>query len=371
VLQIVSAEGFVLAQNNDAIGVDPRILFEAPATGTYIVRLFAFPATPDSSIRFAGGDAFVYRLTLTTGGFIEHAFPLAVSRETPTAITAVGSNIAGSDSVLVVPADDRLDRLTLTHPTLAGSAEIRRVAGAVEVEVEPNEPVKPQVLSDRGSVSGRIDPPGDRDAYLVAMKKGEKRLFRLESRTFGLPLDAVLQILGADGKTLAESDDVGDSSDPELAFTPPGDGDFRVVVRDLNRRGGPHHAYLLSVIAPEPDFALTLAADTFDVTPGKETKVVVAIARREGCADALEVTAEELPDCVKAMKAISRQSDDSAKMVTLEIRSDGCSQPGPFRVVARSVDGRGRQRNALAKIAGFEVETDRPWLTILPAPKPK
>jgi hypothetical protein len=371
VLQIVSAEGFVLAQNNDTIGRDPRIVFEAPAAGTYIVRLFAFPSTPDSSIRFAGGNAFVYRLTLTTGGFIEHAFPLGVSRDSPTAITAIGPNIAESDSVLVVPSDDRSDLLSLTHPSLAGSAEIRRLTGSVEVEVEPNQPAKPQKLSDRGSVSGRIDPPGDRDAYLIALKKGDSRRFRLESRAFGLPLDAVLQVLDAGGKILAETDDVGDSSDPELAFTSPSDGDFRVVVRDLNRRGGPHHAYLLRVITPEPDFVLTLAADRFDVTPGKETKVVVAVDRKNGFGDALEVTAEDLPAWVAATSAVSRPSDASAKSVTLQIRGEGCSQPGPFRIVARSADGRGRKRTALAKITGFEVETERPWLTILPVPEPK
>ena len=93
VLQVVSADGFVLAQNDDDVGRDPRIVFEAPAAGTYIVRLFAFPATPDSSIRFAGGSAFVYRLTLTTGGFLDHAFPLAVGRDGPRAVEAIGWNI--------------------------------------------------------------------------------------------------------------------------------------------------------------------------------------------------------------------------------------------------------------------------------------
>ena len=88
VLQVVSTDGFVLAQNDDDVGRDPRIVFEAPAAGTYIVRLFAFPATPDSSIRFAGGSAFVYRLTLTTGGFLDYAFPLAVGRDGPRIVEA-------------------------------------------------------------------------------------------------------------------------------------------------------------------------------------------------------------------------------------------------------------------------------------------
>ena len=63
VLQVASSDGFVLAQNDDDIGRDPRIIFEATSDGTYIIRLFAFPATPDSSIRFAGGNTYVYRLT--------------------------------------------------------------------------------------------------------------------------------------------------------------------------------------------------------------------------------------------------------------------------------------------------------------------
>ena len=53
--------------------------------------------TPDSSIRFAGGEAFIYRLTLTTGGFLDHAFPLAVSKECPTQVTVIGPNIGECD----------------------------------------------------------------------------------------------------------------------------------------------------------------------------------------------------------------------------------------------------------------------------------
>ena len=45
---------------------------------TNVVRLFAFPSVPDASVRLAGGERFIYRLTLTTVGFAEHAWPLAV-----------------------------------------------------------------------------------------------------------------------------------------------------------------------------------------------------------------------------------------------------------------------------------------------------
>ena len=365
VLQVVSPAGFVLAQNDDTVGRDPRIIFEAPAQGTYIVRLFAFPSTPDSSIRFAGGDAFIYRLTLTTGGFLEHVFPLAVSQDSQTPLSAIGTNIRESDRALTIPPDEKHDVFSLFHPALPGNTKVRRVTGHSVVEVEPNDLAQPQEISDRTSISGRIDPPGERDVFAINLKKGEMHVFALESRTLGLPLDAFLQVLDAAGKTLAETDDVGESRDPELEFTPPADGKYRVVVRDLNGRGGPHYAYLLRMLVPEPDFALLLSADKFDVTAGKETNIVVNIIRKNGFTDTIDVTAEELPDGLVATTARSRQSDASAKSVTLKIRADGCSHPGSMRIVGRSADGKSRPRHALAQIPGFETTTDRPWLTIV------
>ena len=123
VLQVVSAEGFVLAQNDDAVGRDPRIIFEAPTGGTYIVRLFAFPLTPNSSIRFAGGDAFIYRLTLTTGGFLDHIFPLAVSQDCSTPMTAIGSNISKADLALTIPRDRGKRRVFVLSSGAAGEYE--------------------------------------------------------------------------------------------------------------------------------------------------------------------------------------------------------------------------------------------------------
>ncbi|OJW20317.1 MAG: hypothetical protein BGO49_05340 [Planctomycetales bacterium 71-10] len=368
VLQVVSADGFVLEQNDDDGGFDPRIVFTAPADGAYTVRIFAFPATPDSSIRFSGGDAYIYRLTLTTGGFVDHAFPLAVSNEGPAQVAAAGPNVG--DATLAVPPGEAGERLAIAHRSLPGAAEVRRVAGPTAVEAEPNGPAEPQPLADLASVSGRIDPPGDRDAYRIALKKGDTRVFRLESRSFGLPLDAVLAVLDADGKPLAEDDDAGSSKDPTLKFTAAADGEFRVVVRDLHGRGGPRFAYLLSVVQPAPDFSLTLAADVFETTPGKETKVAVTIDRRDGFAGEIELRAEGLPAGVEAKPVLSKPGDDSAKAATLEIRAVADAPAGPFRIVGRPAgDGTG-ERIARAKIAGFEVETDRPWLTILPAPKP-
>src|SRR5262249_17061783 len=161
VLQVVTTDGFVLAQNDDDIGKDPRIIFEAPITGSYIVRLFAFPATPDSSIRFAGGSAFVYRLTLTTGGYLDYAFPLAIGRDGPRSVQAVGWNIPKELQALPIPENDASDTITLFHSSLAETAVVRRVPFATAIEIEPNDRARPQTIASTVVLSGRIDPAGD------------------------------------------------------------------------------------------------------------------------------------------------------------------------------------------------------------------
>ena len=278
VLQVVSSDGFVLAQNDDDVGRDPRIVFEAPADGTYIVRLFAFPATPDSSIRFAGGDAFVYRLTLTTGGFLDYAFPLAVGRDGPEAVEAVGWNIPAAARLLAGPGVGCARRVR-GRPTPRWPAPPRSVGSPSPRRSRPSptirrDPRRSRVPSRSAAGSTR---PATRTSSASRCSKGDKRVIRVESRALGRPLDPVLRVLDSGGKVLAESDDTGrNDRDLERSFTAPADGEYRLVVRDLNGRGGPRFAYLLSVLEPRPDFALSLAADRFDLTPGKPTKITVA-----------------------------------------------------------------------------------------------
>ncbi len=353
VLQVADASGIVLDQNDDADGRDPRVVFKAPADATYLVRLFAFPTTPDSSIRFAGGDAFVYRLTLTTGGLLDHTYPLAVSR-----VEAIGANIADADRSLDA------DREVVSDPKLAGTATVRRVPYPTTVEAEPNDRDHPQAIAGKIAVSGRIDPPGDRDTYRVSLKAGESRTIRVESRSIGLPLDPVLTVLDPAGRAIAEVDDSGDRRDPEYALKAPIDGDYRLGVRDLHGRGGPRYLYLLSVLPPDPDFSLTLASDRVDLSPGKEATLVVTVDRKDGYSGMIDITVLEVPLGISVISATSKPGDASAKSVTLKFKADDCACPGAFRVVGRGSDPVGKVRMATASIAGFAAKTDRPWMAI-------
>ena len=104
-LQIVSADGFVLDENNDFHGLDPQIVFTARKDGTYIARVYAFPSSPDSSIRFFGSDACLYRLTLTTGPFADFALPLAVTAGGKEQMKVEGWNLTPESNKLSLASD--------------------------------------------------------------------------------------------------------------------------------------------------------------------------------------------------------------------------------------------------------------------------
>ena len=370
VLQVVSSRGFVVAQNHDTQGLDPRIVFEAPADGSYTVRVFAFPSSPDSSIQFSGNDTYIYRLTLTTGPFLDQAFPLAITRfQDPSSLGVIGWNL-GDGRAQELPRDDGRESFILNDPSFAGTALVRRVDGEVVEELEPNDLSHPQAISSRVVVSGRIGSSGDKDVFEVVLKKGEPCRFRVESRLFGFPLDATLRLLDSTGKTLAEADDTGEVRDPELAFTPAEDGRYRVVITDLYGNGGLRFGYLLYQGAPQPDFALTVAADRFEINKEKPLSVVVTIDRKNGFGDMIEVSAEDLPAGLVANSVYSRAADASAKTVTLEFRAEGDAVPGPFRIVGRRADRKSRPHAALADIPA-DAKTDRLWVTLRPVALPK
>ena len=344
VLQVVGPGGFVLTENDDDHGSDPQVIFKSRSDGAYMVRAFAFPATADSSIRFAGGPAFVYRLTITTEGFLDHVFPLAVGPNGPARVEASGWNIPDDARRLAVKPIDGDDLAIVSHPLLANSADVRVVPHTVAVEAEPNDASHPQSIPLPSAVSGRIDPPRDVDAYRFGAKKGDVLLLNVASRTLGQPLDVVLRLVDATGKILSEADDSPRGRDAELRATAPADGDYTVLVRDLNGQGGPRYAYLLTVSKPIPDFALTLKADQFTLTPGKTLELPVAVERTNGFDGAIEVGLAEPIEGLKAEPVKSEPKDGSSKSVTLKLTATAGASSRALLIVGKS--GGDRRRNA-------------------------
>ena len=104
ILQLVDEAGFVIVQSHDDRGLDPRIVHTIAQSGTYYVRLFAFPSDPNSSIQYHGATSAFYRLTFTTEGYIDHVFPLAAPYVGSGKTVPQGWNFSGSEWA-IVPTD--------------------------------------------------------------------------------------------------------------------------------------------------------------------------------------------------------------------------------------------------------------------------
>ena len=88
------------------------------------------------------------------------------------------------------------------------------------------------------SITGRIGIPGERDAFQFQAAKDDQLLLKVESRSLGFPLDPVLELFNAEGKSLARDDDSGGRSDAQILYKPTEDGPLSVVVSDLFGSGG-------------------------------------------------------------------------------------------------------------------------------------
>jgi hypothetical protein len=358
VLQVVSVDGFVLAQENDTRGLDPRAVFTAPKDGTYVARVFAFPGTPDSSIRFAGAETFVYRLTLTTGGFVDHAWPLAVAEAGR--VELAGWNIP--DEAKAVPVRRGEGPFRVFHPEVAGSAVVVREPHPCWEAAAVKEPLTVPV-----TVSGRLMAPGSADRFQLVGTKGRPMAVAVAARELGFPLSPVVSVRDRAGKAVARAESKGPNDDVELTVTPAEDGPLTVEVRDLVRGGGEGYVYRLTARTPEPDFALTASSDRITCPPGKPTDLVVAVVRKNGFAGDVAVSVEGLPNGVTTAVAKA-----DPKAVTVRFTAKDKYPAGPVRIVGKAG---GLTRRATAALADFGTMIDELWLApagdVTPSKMPK
>lgn len=368
VLQVLGPDGFVLSQNEDDQGFDPQLTFTAPADGLYAIRTWAFPATPDASIRLFGSPACVYRLLITTGPFIDHVSPAIVQAGVSQRIRLHGWNLTQKDLELTPPvsAINRSFDWPLEEWTNRLPVTVRVQSEATAVEVEPNPLNQPQVLPLPIHVTGEISMPRDVDAFQFTATKGQHLRCEVTARDAGSPLDPVLRIYDSAGKKLQEADDDGkQSADPDVEFTAPADGEYRVTITDRFLHHGDRFFYRLSLAPPQPDFSLSVAADAFQLSGAMELEIPVTVNRTGGFAGEIQIRAMGLPLGVVAEPVISESKGDSAKSVKLKLKSNGqVTSSDLFQIVGRPNGSVIQERLATMSLRVFQAEPSDLWLTI-------
>lgn len=368
-LEIVSTAGFVQARNEDHQGLDPRLVFVAPADGTYLVRTFGFPAAPNSSIELAGGDNYFYRLLLTVEGFVDYTWPWAVSAAGDP-VELIGWNLPAAAKIL--------SPLATSDPKTAAIAA-PQIANRCLVPIEPHpsitalasvDPQHPQSITLPVTVTGRIGAPRESNSFSFSAPAGGTLVFRIESRELGFPLDPVLELFDAMGKSLARVDDSASGRDAELVFAVPAAGEYRLTVSDLHRQGGPRFVYRLRAMLAQPDYALALAADSFSLAAASQLEIPVKVERLYGFNQPIVVRVEGLPEGVQVEPVTSLAEGDLSKEVKLIIKAGDKPFAGPIQVTGSVAGSDNLSRRALSTITGRIAKTNQTWLTVTAPAKP-
>ncbi|MFO0897896.1 MAG: pre-peptidase C-terminal domain-containing protein [Pirellulales bacterium] len=315
-LRVLGPEGRELAYSDDeeGLGADGRVRLTIPADGTYLVEI--------RDIRYDGGGEHRYRLRIGDYPLVSVPYPLAVRAGTKGAVEFCGNvadELAFETKSIVAPAAGGLLPVSLRWPQGQGSAfTTLEISDLPEcLEFEPNDtPETAVAIAAPSAVNGRFDKPRDRDQYRFDAKAGQRFRFTAHTRRLGSPSDLYLRVYNSEGGQLAEADDSG-RDDVVLDFTAPADGQFRLAVEDLNRRGGPQHAYRLECVAYEPGFTLSVEAEKFDVPHAGVLAAKVTSGRRDYNGP-IALAIEGLPEGSKVDGATIAEGQNEANLrVTL------------------------------------------------------
>lgn len=366
VLQLTDLRGNVLAQSDDVCGLDPQLVYHCDADGELLIRIFAFPETPNSTVGFGGSSSFVYTIDVTTGPFLDHVLSID-DRLEPS-----GYNLAESHEVRRTNATDVSPEVASIDGALGwslipnGQPGVRRIANGDEFDG-----VLPVVMC------GHIAARGELHSVSVRVAKGVKYRAEVRSKLDGFLMDSKLTVIDSkSGSELASNDDVSRGSyDAGTDFTAKEDGLVEVQVSEMLEAFGPRHYYELSIRKLEPDFDLTLAADHFAISGDKPLEIPVSVSRAAGFDGKIQITADQLPAGITVEPVVSQPKGDTAKSVKLKlVRGEASAAQAAIQIVGTVLDANDQptqtQRQATFQLRPA-IAVSRFWLTVPPIEEEK
>jgi len=215
-------------------------------------------------------------------------------------------------------------------------------------------------------MTGVIGKPGEIDVFRIKLAAKQAIVVRTDARTAGSPLDPVLRILKADGSQLQEVDDGSKGDfDPDVNFTAPAEGEYRIAITDRFGLGGPRFFYRLTALPSQPDFELRVAADSFVLTSDKPLEIPVTVDRQRGFVQEIEFVVTDLPEKVTFEPVVSAKDGETAKTVKLMLKAEaGVTFSGPIHIRGRVKSEPPIEKPASATLTAFNAMTRELWLTV-------
>lgn len=353
-VEVFESTGRRLAANRNYRYNDAVTDIIAPADGDFFVRVSQFTY-------IGGGTDHFYRLTITTGPWLDAVVPPVIEAGKPTSVVLYGRNLPNGQPADGYTLEGRpLEKLMVTvqPPSDPAAKQQWNFTGytppamglmdgfgylfqgpngqafpvpifLTDVTVVSRDtnlgktPDKPQPVAVPGEVGGFIAHKGEAVWHRFEGKKGQQLVIELFAERIGSPGDFYFSV--RDGKDpnrdlSGEQDDINDSlhpsnfftrslDPPPFRFTVPEDGAYYVVVgcRQADILYGPRLLYRLRVAPPQPDFRAVALPYSRRYQSGSaawqggQQAYDVFVDRRHGYDGTITITAEGLPVGVTAL----------------------------------------------------------------------
>lgn len=298
-LTLYDAKGKELAYaGNYLFNPDPVLFYRITRDGDYEIEI------RDSIYR--GREDFVYRVSVSEQPFITQMFPLGGQTGVFTVASISGWNLDTNE----MPLDTTRGTGAIRQAQLRkNNRRSNSVPYAVDSLPECNETEDNGTTEDAQHialpriVNGRIGKPGDIDIFRFDANAGDEIVAEVYARRLNSPLDSLLWLSDANGKTLAYNDDNGDknvgllthNADSYLRLRLSEKGAYFMHLADSQNHGGPDYGYRLRISTPQPDFALLATPSSINILPGGTVPVTIEALRKDGFNGEIKLALKDAP----------------------------------------------------------------------------
>lgn len=314
VLQVRNAAGTLLADFADTLGRDGEVTFKAQAGQLYLVSLH--------DADFRGDRTYIYRLAVTAGPRVVATLPAYGQRGATSEVEFVGWGLISGTATL----ETLRQRVTFpTDPALVAYTHgLETAHGKVEVTIPLSDTIELGDVAGLGDhqlpaplgITGRFSVGSAERRFTWNCEKGDFWSIDLQSRAIGSSLDVACEILNADGKTVAENDDLTGLTDAGLEFVVPAAGTYTCVVRCMSEREETlDEVFRLHLERRTPGFTLTVP-QIVNLPLGGKFEIPMQVERYAGFAGEIAITVDGLPAGVRVDgAAVIPAGKNDAKLV--------------------------------------------------------
>jgi len=329
-LALLDGEGREVAYNEDQDEYleSPRLAVTFPRDGEYTLKIDQYRGPQGASCEGdCGYQLQISRLPVVTG-----MFPLGARPGSEYRVTVYGEGLEGTTGAYLrrargaehyrltfpytMPVDGRDGEAAVVRAkrVRAGREQVEAVfaipAGArpglwrlwLETRHGAAEAMSLEIDADPATVDGVLLRGASR--HPVQLRAGEPFHAWTLAAQLGLPaMDTVLELWSAEGKLLAEHDDlmsgqgtVIGNPDSSLYYLPRATEAATLVVRDRTERTGPGFAYRLHVGRGAPGFQLLYQPEELAGAAGETVEIEALLIKEPGFEKAVEVWVEGHPE---------------------------------------------------------------------------